>query len=237
MKNVNVEAPVIAEVAPGPQLHAAARCTMYRQLGWWLGFPWEDFHAAALAAEIAAATREWSGSLPWTVAGLDNLCARLGEVEGGVEADYDLFQSAYVGLFDVGAGGPPCPLYGGSWAGDRQKTMEEALRFYRFFGLTISTDERELPDHVTTQMEFLHFACFKEAGAVGSGNDAGQYRRATRDFLARHPARWLPLALQKLNSLDDERCPPFWHALLELAGSCCSSDLAWLVASEGPVEK
>lgn len=233
MENISTETPVIEEVAPGPQLHAAARCTMYRQLGWWLGFPWEDFHAAALAGEIAAAPREWAGSLPWQIANLDDMCVRLGKVE----ADYDLFQSTYVGLFDVGAGGPPCPLYGGSWAGDRQKTMEEALRFYRFFGLTLSTHERELPDHVSTQMEFLHFACFKEAEALGTGDDVSQYRRATRDFLERHPARWLPLALKKLNSIDDERCPPFWRALLELAVTCCSTDLAWLVASEGPVEK
>ncbi|MBW1761638.1 MAG: molecular chaperone TorD family protein [Deltaproteobacteria bacterium] len=54
----------------------------------------------------------------------------------------------YTRLFDAGASGPPCPLYGGLYGGDRMKKMEEAVRFYNHFGLTTSEEQRELPDHL-----------------------------------------------------------------------------------------
>jgi DMSO reductase family type II enzyme chaperone len=92
-------------------------------------------------------------------------------------------------LFDVGAGGPPCPLYGGLYVGARMKTMEEAVRFYNHFGLTLSESPRELPDHVTTELEFLHFLAFREAQAIEQGAEPDPFRRAQRDFIARHLGR------------------------------------------------
>jgi hypothetical protein len=44
----------------------------------------------------------------------------------------------YTRLFDVGASGPPCPLYGGLYGGARMKTMEEAVRFYNHFELSMA---------------------------------------------------------------------------------------------------
>ena len=101
-----------------------------------------------------------------------------------VDLHHELFD-----LFEVGASGPPCALYGGLHSEARMKTMEEALRFYHHFGLTLSEAARELPDHLSTQLEFLHFLAFREAEALDSGLDAGPYRRAQRDFVAGLMAR------------------------------------------------
>ncbi|MBW2687830.1 MAG: molecular chaperone TorD family protein [Deltaproteobacteria bacterium] len=91
----------------------------------------------------------------------------------------------YTRLFDAGASGPPCPLYGGLYGGDRMKKMEEAVRFYNHFGLTTSEEQRELPDHLATQLEF-----FRRARSRQLDTEA---LRAPR----RAPSeRFLPVALQ-----------------------------------------
>ena len=226
MQNAAADTTTIESIAPGAERQTAARSTLYSLLSAWLRFPWEEFHEVALAGELVPAAEECLAGLPYSVGSVEKPLADLKEVE----KNYDEFQSAYVGLFDVGAGGPPCPLYGGHWAGDRQKVMEEALRFYRFFGLTTSKEEKDLPDHLTTELEFLHFLTFKELEALRCGGDTGSPRRATRDFLVRHPVRWLPLALKKL---DKVKAPPFWCGLIRLTAAYCEADAEYLLATEG----
>ncbi len=223
------ELATIEEINEGPEQQAAARSTLYQHLAVWTSFPWQDFHEVAMAGELAPAALACIESLPFAVDGADHFLTALAVVE----PDYDEFQSAFVGLFDVGAGGPPCALYGGVWGGDRQKVMEEALRFYRYFGLTISSEQRDLPDHITTELEFLHFLSFRELEALREGGDTGSMRRATRDFLTRHPAKWLPKMNKKLAGVES---PPFWRGLFGLVEAYCRADAAYLVASEGPVD-
>jgi len=117
----------------------------------------------------------------------------------------------YTRLFDVGTSGPPCPLYGGLYGGARMKKMEEAVRFYNHFGLKVADEEsRELPDHLTTELEFLHYLSFREAEALHEGEDPGPYRRAQSDFVERHPGRWIP----KLNARLEQQAPmPFFREL------------------------
>ncbi|MFQ5514471.1 MAG: molecular chaperone TorD family protein [Myxococcota bacterium] len=130
----------------------------------------------------------------------------------------------YTRLFDVGVSGPPCPLYGGLYGDARMKTMEEAVRFYNHFGLTLSEEPRELPDHLTTELEFLHYLAFREAEALQTGADPGPFQRAQRDFVARHPGRWVPRLRERLAAQDP---PPFYlelvRALEALLGTPCSA--------------
>lgn len=105
--------------------------------------------------------------------------------------DADALAVEFTRLFDATASEPPCPLYGGAYGGARMKTMEEAVRFYEHFGLTLSETPRELPDHLATQLEFLHFLAFREAETLAERGDAGPWCRAQRDFIARHPGRWV----------------------------------------------
>jgi hypothetical protein len=80
------------------------------------------------------------------------------------------------------------------------QTMEECVRFYNHFGLTLAEAPRELPDHISTQLEFLHFLAFREAEAWRDGRDPGPWQRAGRDFLERHPGRWVPKLRERLAS-------------------------------------
>ena len=153
----------------------------------------------------------------------DALCEALGRVDPALAAgdwsaladagaDDDDLAVEYTRLFDVGSGGPPCPLYGGLYGDARMKTMEECVRFYNHFGLTLSDAPRELPDHLATQLEFLHFLAFREAEARDEGGDPGPWRRAARDFVERHPGRWVPKLRERL---ERQKAAPYFTALVE----------------------
>lgn len=140
----------------------------------------ERVRSGAIAEEMAAvlAAVDVDGAVPDREA--------LGDAGEG-----DALAVEYTRLFDAG-GTAPCPLYGGAYGGARMKTMEEAVRFYDHFGLTLAEAPRELPDHLATELEFLHFLAFREAEALVGGGEVDPWRRAQRDFIARHPGRWVP---------------------------------------------
>jgi DMSO reductase family type II enzyme chaperone len=110
----------------------------------------------------------------------------------------DDLQLEYTRLFDLAASRRGCSLHMGVYRGPRMKAMEELLRFYNHFGLSLVEGQSELPDHITTQLEFLQFLAYCEAELVATGQSADDQRRARRDFIARYPARWLPQLQERL---------------------------------------
>jgi putative dimethyl sulfoxide reductase chaperone len=186
-------------------------------------FPDAEFFDSVRDGTLAAALREACTSLPYD---LLPAVETLGTVEGTAQE----FESEYIRLFDVGAGGPPCPLYGGTYGGDRMKVMEDTVRFYNYFDLHLSQEMRELPDHITTQLEFLHYLTFREAEARQQGTDPSSLLRAERDFLARHLCKWVPklrarLAKQQTNS--------FFAALVDFAETFFALDQQYAGAAAG----
>lgn len=133
---------------------------------------------------------------------------------------FEELQAEYLRLFEVGTPRPPCPLYEGAWREreflDRRELMEELVRFYNFFGLTLGERPKELPDHLAIELEFLHFLAYQEAQALEEGHDPGGYRRARRDFLRRHGLVWLP-RLSKALSDPRIKALPFYRAAAEAA--------------------
>jgi len=136
--------------------------------------------------------------------------------------EYVDFQAEYLRLFEVGLGVPPCPLYSGIYRGGRKSVMEELTRFYNYFGLSVEQGAGELPDHISTELEFMHFLAFKELTAIAQQEDAAPYRRAQADFLERQLVSWLPAFEDRLAGLDP---PPFYVALAWLANARAQADL------------
>lgn len=129
-----------------------------------------------------------------------------------VSVSHGDFQVEYNRLFEVGSmGGPPCPLFGGHWERDRMRVMEELLRFYNYFGLSLTRGQ--LPDHITVEMEFMHFLTFKEVEALQENRQQNSYQRAQRDFLDRHLGKWVPALQQRLAKLEPL---PFFDELVIL---------------------
>jgi DMSO reductase family type II enzyme chaperone len=142
----------------------------------------------------------------------------------------DEFQAEYNRLFEVGRlGGPPCPLYGGHYERDRLRVMEELIRFYNYFGLSLS--QGQLPDHISVELEFMHYLTFREAEALKHNLSQDAYQRAQRDFLDRHPGKWLPLLRQKLG---DFQPLPFFSQLVTLADEFVRRDRHYLKSILNP---
>jgi DMSO reductase family type II enzyme chaperone len=184
---------------PEQQL-AAARSRTYGVFAGAIEYPDAELCELIRSGTLAQGLREALGAVDAElVEGIDWEALRdAGEGEDDLAVEYTR-------LFDVGASGPPCPLYGGLYVGARMKTMEEAVRFYNHFGLSMAEKPRELPDHITTELEFLHYLSFREAEALQTGGDAGAFRRAQRDFVARHPGRWIPKLRQRLEQQEPMR--------------------------------
>jgi DMSO reductase family type II enzyme chaperone len=186
---------LVLDSAPhgGPEAErAAARSRVYLLFGLATEFPDEELRTLIGRGDLARALRTT----------LERIAPALAS-----ETDWSALSAAGAGdelaiehtrLFEVGASGPPCPLYGGLYEGARMKSMEEAVRYYNHFGLGLAEEPRELPDHLSTELEFLHFLAYREAEALAAGGDAGAWRRAQRDFVARHPGRWIPRLLPRL---------------------------------------
>ena len=218
-----------AEISTEEEFQGAARSRMYRLLAGAFAFPEEAFHQASLAGEFLSEVLEVAAGLPYPLPLEEGEPPRAALRD--VPADYVEFQSEYVRLFDVGVPRPPCPLFGGLYLGSRRAVMEEVTRFYHHFGLSLGGDSREMPDHITTELEFMHFLTFEEVSALQRKKDRGPYVRAERDFLQRHPARWVPQARARAGK---QRAAPFFLGLLDLLEAFLLADLAYLASLVEP---
>lgn len=81
-------------------------------------------------------------------------------------------------------------LRAGAWFGDADRTHDEVVRFYEYFGLKTAEDGQPV-DHLVTECDFMQYLTFKEATAAAD-RLRGSYRRAQLDFLSRHLWEWLP---------------------------------------------
>ena len=184
---------------------AAARSRAYATFAACFEYPDEELCELIRTGALGRALRDRLAAVDPAL-GEDMDLRALGDADEG-----DTLAVEFTRLFDVGPAGPPCPLLGGLYGGARMKTMEEAVRFYNLFGLTLSESPRELPDHLTTELEFVHFLAFHEAESLQCGEDPGAYQRAARDFVARHPGRWVPKLRQKLAAQEPL---PFFRELV-----------------------
>ena len=121
-------------------------------------------------------------------------------------------EQIYISTFEVGIPGPPVALYETAYCSPgplRLHALEEILRFYEFFDLKLAGERREMPDHLTVELEFMGAMAHMErvAGKQGAPEDA--FCLAQRDFLARH-------LLPTLHSLKAQAIPePFYKEVLE----------------------
>jgi DMSO reductase family type II enzyme chaperone len=90
--------------------------------------------------------------------------------------------------------------YGAEALFQQPQEMGDLMGFYRAFGLTLNVLERERPDHVSCECEFLCFLALKEAYALEHEDSAmlDETRKAERLFLRDHLGRFLPAFAKKL---------------------------------------
>lgn len=218
--------PQVSRDIAGTSSDAAVRSELYRLLARSFRFPTVEFFDAVRSGQYSETLGAVLSAAPFT--------HREGKVEAaqvwlaGVRGEFDQLCAEYIRLFEVGAGSgkPPCPLFGGEYARrPRLDVMEELVRFYGFFDLALSDSDRELPDHISVELEFVHYLAFRESHALETGGNACTFRRAQADFIERHPGTWLQLLRERLES----QAPlPFFRGLVTLTSEVMGADLEYL---------
>jgi DMSO reductase family type II enzyme chaperone len=112
----------------------------------------------------------------------------------------DSRQADYHQAFDVDGSA----LYEGFHrpADGREGIFEDVMRFYDFFDLRLNDAERDYPDHLVTELEFLSYLAQKESEARARGADPAPFLRAQRDFIARHLGVWIPAFAARLEKAE-----------------------------------
>lgn len=174
-----------------PDNETTARTGVYQALARLVSTPDEDTYTAAMAGE-------WGDRL--TDAGkLLAFPFSFGNATVPAATSREDFEAEFLRVFEVGPEGPPAPLFGGAYGGNRMQRLEEVVRFYEYFGLTTSAEDPRPADHLATELEFLKYLTYKEA-VSSSPRLQGSYRRAQQDFLDRQMSGWLPSLVEKTHA-------------------------------------
>ena len=91
--------------------------------------------------------------------------------------------------------------YGQAHVFQKSQAMADLSTFYSAFDLQVSPVLKDRLDHISVEMEFMHFLTLKEAyGCVnGHGEDKTLLcRQAQEAFLAHHLAEWILVFTQRL---------------------------------------
>ena len=193
-----------------------ARSRIYGLLSRTCSFPDDRLH-------LDLCENRWLQDLTTACTGLPYQFRIPSSLRWHIASDYDIFQSEYIRLFEVGgSAGPPCPLHSGHYSHDRLRTMEELVRFYNFFGLRLQTGL--MPDHASVEMEFMQYLTRSEAEAANE-EERLSFLRAQRDFLARHLGSWWP---QLAARVKRERGPAFYRSAVSLTSRFLEADRSYL---------
>lgn len=205
------------------EVQTGNRSRLYGLLSQGFRYPTQSLYEAARGGQFL-------GEVQSALAALGYGVQPPGEFAKGTRLSFDEFQLEYVQTFDVGGPkGAPCFLYEGEYGGGRLKVMEDVLRFYHYFGLRLSQEKgkRDRPDHLATELEFLHALTFKEAEVRTEKKDATPYRKAQRDFLKFHMVDFVLDVDGRVGS----RGTPFYSDLARLGRAFCQAELTHLSAA------
>lgn len=84
--------------------------------------------------------------------------------------------------------------YGQAHVFQKSQTLADLQAFLRAFGVELSSDFRDRPDHLSVEMEFMSLLTLKEAHAASEGHGEDKVRlcrEAQEAFLARHLTTWI----------------------------------------------
>ena len=110
--------------------------------------------------------------------------------------DLELLKIEFTRLF-VGPYSPPVPPYGSIYIEKERKVMGDSTmdvqKRYQNFGLDISKNFKEVPDHITAELEFMFFLIFKEIESLQSNmpEQAQEILYHQKSFHTDHLNRWI----------------------------------------------
>jgi len=107
--------------------------------------------------------------------------------------------------------------YGPAHIYQKTQGLADVSGFYHAFGLKLSSQTRERPDHLSMELEFMHFLTWKEVYGLKQGHDSEKVtlcRQAQAKFLEEH-LNWLHLFAQGLSQKAEGSFLAIWGQLVE----------------------
>lgn len=197
---------------PTESPRAATRSALYALFAFMFAYPDVDWVAAIRSGEVARRMTDLCAALD-VHPPLRPDCVALADA-GNANEDLAV---EYTRLFDTG----PLSLHGGHHHGARMPVMEEVLRFYEHFGLAPNPQRKELPDHLVSELEFMHYLTCREAEGLEAGRDPGAWQRGQRDFLARQLGRWVP---HLHGQIVEQQALPYFTEAARLLGAFIAAE-------------
>ena len=145
--------------------------------------------------------------------------------------ELESMQVEYVRLFDYH---PPCPPYQSALVNTVQDNPAQLYlqieACYRDFGLNVNPEFKDPPDHISMELEFMHFLSHLEGQAMEEGGpgDAGKYRAAQKAFMEDHIMVWVP---QFASSVQTHAKLPFFRSLARITDSFIANEAGYLSLS------
>ncbi len=167
---------------------AESRSNLYTYFSLLLGSP----HEVALESKITFNDTLIKG-LPYSFEIGDLI-----EQYNGIEA-VDL-RRQYSALFEVGDEGPPAPIREDLFLLQPAKLREDLVRFYDYFGYTLNDEFQWQMDHLSIELEFMHFLSFQE---LESNDNKLSFQLGQLDFSKKHLLNWVPDLSSTVNRLDN----------------------------------
>jgi nitrate reductase assembly molybdenum cofactor insertion protein NarJ len=102
------------------------------------------------------------------------------------------FESTYIAMFACGVPQVLCPPYSSLYSSadddKRLAEMHKVTAFYEEYGMVISSEFKDLPDHASVEFEFLQYLEYEKELARATGHDerVGFFQNAVLTFLDRH---------------------------------------------------
>lgn len=154
------------------------------------------------------------------------------QTEPALLSDIHLLKTEFSCLF-IGPYTLPAPPYGSVYIEKMRKTMGDstmdALKRYQAMGVGLADDFREVPDHVTAELEFMFLLIYKEIEWLRSDDPEMVHQMLVHQitFLQDHLNFWIPEFAGLVMAHAGE---PFYRLLAKAATIFMAEDQAYLEA-------
>ena len=122
---------------------------------------------------------------------------------------------------------PRNPVFGQSYV------VGDIAGFYSAFGLQLSPDIHERLDHLSVELEFMHYLAYKESYAIlhDGAEKLKTVIEAEKKFVKEHIGRWVPLFSGMLKRKADYG---FYKILADFTSQWMAFDIAYLGVTPQP---
>lgn len=188
---------------------SALRSAVYRLLLTALDKPTPEQHALLLGSKFRASLSLLCGLFDTPFPGGER-----------VPSSYPDFESRYLATFEVGLPEAPVVLLASHHIRHEPapRVVHEHILFYKHFRYSPMEETGEAADHLLNELRFLiHLDRLREH----CQSSADSLDRARRDFLDRHPLRWIARASDRAS---ERGIAPFYRCVLRLLSAVVRED-------------